>query len=315
MTDAGAAGWREDLEQALAGMAAAVKPDEPLAGHTTFRIGGPADAWVEVADRAALTAVVRFCAERAVRLRVLGRGSNVLVSDQGLRGVVVVLAGELAGVECRKGGDGGRAVAGAGALLDEVVDAAEQQGLAGAGFLAGIPGTVGGGLRSNAGAYGHALGDVLESVTVMDSAGGERRLGRAELPNEYRRPVVADGLIALGVELRLEPGRPEPARELRRQRWGRHPKEPSAGSFFRNPPGEPAGRLIDRCGLKGTRVGAAMVSEQHANFIVNTGGASFADVYELAEIVKASVEARTGTELAEEVRILPECGPDGPDRR
>jgi UDP-N-acetylmuramate dehydrogenase len=315
VTGSAASDWRAGLQRLAAGRDLTVKLNEPLAGHTTFGIGGPAEVWAIAESREALAAVVGFCRERAVELRLLGRGSNVLVSDQGLRGVVLRLAGEMAKVECRNDGGVCRIAAGAGALLDEVVDAAEEHGLAGAEFLAGIPGTVGGALHSNAGAYGRSLADVIESVTVMDRAGGERVLGRPLLRNEYRSPVVHEELIVTGVELGLERGRPAPARELRKQRWVKHPKEPSAGSYFRNPRHEPAGRHIDRCGLKGTSVGGARVSEQHANFIVNTGNASFRQVYELAEIVKASVEAQTGFELVEEVRVLPEGGAESLDRR
>lgn len=302
--------WRADLERVVAG-SAVVKRDEPLSAHTTFGIGGPADAWLEVADRATLAAVAGFCRQRGLELRVMGRGSNVLVSDQGLRGVVVRLGGELARVEL----DAEPPWAGAGALLDEIVDAAEERRLAGVDFLAGIPGTLGGAMQSNAGAHGRALHEALEAVLVLDDDLNELELSRERLRNEYRSPIVPEGVIVLGAKLRLEPGMPAPARELRRQRWAKHPKEPSAGSFFRNPRTEPAGRIIERCGLKGTRVGGARVSEQHGNFIVSDGSARFFDVYELAETVKANVEAQTGIELAEEVRVLPEPGDAGRERR
>lgn len=311
--------WRCRLHEEFAGLD--IVDNEPLGRHTSFRIGGPAAAMVTVRDEHQLAAVVRWCAATGVKLEVLGRGTNVLVSDQGLNAVVLRLADGLAGVTSR----GETIVAGGGALLDRIVDAAEDSGLAGAEFLAGIPGTLGGGLQTNAGAFGHCLAELVESVAAMDRQGrsyvltadGSREAGSTRplancgwrLKNQYRSPVVPAGLIVVRAVLRLERGTPEPAKALRQNRWQKHPAEPSAGSFFKNPPSEPAGRLIERCGLKGQCAGGACVSEKHANFIVNRGDARFRDVYELAEIVKATVEELTGVLLEEEVRILP-----GPER-
>ena len=299
-----------------------------MAQHTTFRIGGPADSWVRANDRQALVRVLQFCRAGGVRWWLLGRGSNVLVSDQGLRGIVIGLGGELAEVRRQGTGDGGRGmelVCGAGAALDAVATIAEQEGFVGVEFLAGIPGTIGGGLHSNAGAFGRSLGDVISSVTAVDRDGNERELTGAEVRREYRRPMIDDGLIAVEVTMELSENRRMSnverrmsAAEIREQRWAKHPKEPSAGSFFQNPEtGDrgrgteiggrtPAGALIEQCGLKGKAVGGARVSEKHANFLVNTGGARFADVYELAQIVKATVEQETGILLEEEVQYLPE---------
>jgi len=321
-------GWRRDLGEAVAGCAAEVRFAEPLAKHTTFRIGGLADAWVCVRDRQALARVLQVCRDAEVRTWVLGRGSNVLVSDQGLRGVVICLGGELAEIRVQKvrGFEDPRVPAsdqdprtpepvnpvllcGAGAALDAVAEFAEKEGLVGAEFLAGIPGTVGGGLHSNAGAFGRSLGDVIASVTVLDPEGSELVLPGAQLRREYRRPMIDHGPVAVEVTMELQPGKPEPVAGIREQRWAKHPKEPSAGSFFRNPEkdGEriPAGKLIEQCGLKGKTIGGAKVSEKHANFLVNTGRARFADVYGLVQVVKATVEERTGILLQEEVQYLP----------
>ena len=304
--------WRRHLGEAVAGCAAEVRFAEPMAQHTTFRIGGLADAWVRVDDRQALARVLSVCREAGVRTWLLGRGSNVLVSDQGLRGVVICLGGELAEVRRRATGDGGpgtELVCGGGAALDAVSTFAEKEGLVGAEFLAGIPGTVGGGLHSNAGAFGRSLGDIVTSVTVLDSEGSEQTLTGAELRREYRRPMIEHGLVAVEVTMELHPGKPEPAAAIREQRWAKHPEEPSAGSFFRNPErdGEriPAGKLIEQCGLKGKTIGGAKVSEKHANFLVNAGRARFADVYELVQVIKATVEEQTGIQLEEEVQYLP----------
>jgi len=314
--------WRRALGEAVAGCAAEVRLDEPLAAHTTFRIGGPADAFVRANDRQSLVRVLQFCRANGVPWWVLGRGSNVLVSDQGLRGVVVILGGELGGIRVQDaaGREPGKAVAvraGAGAMLDEVATVAEKEGLVGAEFLAGIPGTIGGGLQSNAGAFGRSLGDIVTSVAVLDRDGSALELSGSDLRREYRQPMVERGLVAVEVTMELAEGRPEPTADIRAQRWAKHPKEPSAGSFFRNPVAAdgartPAGRLIDQCGLKGRAVGGARVSEKHANFIINTGRARFADVYQLAQVVKAHVEEETGILLEEEVQYLPGCvsGPD-----
>ena len=211
---------------------------------------------------------------------------------------------------------------GAGAALDAVTTFAEKQGFVGVEFLAGIPGTIGGGLCSNAGAFGRSLGDVVTSVTVIDPDGNERVLAGSGLRRDYRQPVIDDGLVAVEATMELAANRRTSnverrmsADDVREQRRAKHPNEPSAGSFFRNPetgdlrPGTggriPAGRLIEQCGLKGKAVGGAKVSEKHANFIVNTGRARFADVYELAQIVKARVEEETGILLEEEVQYLP----------
>lgn len=209
---------------------------------------------------------------------------------------------------------------------------AEKEGLVGAEFLAGIPGTVGGGLHTNAGAFGRSLGDVISSLTAFDPDGSEQTLTGTQLQREYRRPMIEPDVVAVEVTMELHervqgfqdsrgpvqdtrildsstPG-PLSAEEIRKQRWAKHPKEPSAGSFFRNPETKdgarvPAGRLIEECGLKGRIIGGAKVSERHAKLLVNTGKACFADVYELAQVVKATVEERTGILLEEEVQYLP----------
>lgn len=292
--------WRRAAEAAVAG-AGEVRYDEPLARHTTFRIGGPADLFITANSAEGLVRAIGFCRANALDWWLLGRGSNVLISDQGLRGAVIRLGGELAGVAA----SGSRLVCGAGAAMDEVANAAEAGGLCGAEFLAGIPGTVGGGLHTNAGAFGRSLSDIIIAIEGIDAAGEPWRAERSAIPTGYRSALVGPRLVALKVEIELSPGRPEPASAIRERRWVKHPKEPSAGSFFRNPPNEPAGRIIDRCGLKGRQVGGARVSEKHGNFIVNAGGARCVDVLQLAQVVKANVEERTGILLEEEVTLLP----------
>lgn len=299
--------WREDIGDALAGLKADVGLDVPLAGHTTFGIGGPADMLVTAHDRKALAGVTAACQKLGVDWWVLGRGSNVLVSDSGLRGVVVMLGKEFGYVKVKDN----VLAAGAGAGLDDIAVAAQEAGLRGADFLAGIPGTIGGGLHTNAGAFGHSLTDVLSKVKVLGRTGRTRTLKRGDFETGYRQQVVDDRLVAVEVELELEPGYPEPVETVRQKRWAKQPQDPSAGSFFRNPESEPAWSLIDKAGLRGFRVGKAQVSEKHTNFIINTGGAGFSDVYELAQVVKAKVEESSGIELEEEVQVLPEPGQAG----
>lgn len=298
------ADWRRDFGTALAGAAVCVKADEMLAEHTTFGIGGPVDLWVEVNDIDALRKVLRFCQISGVEWWLLGRGSNVLVSDQGLRGMVIKLGAGFSTI----GVQGETVRAGAAAMLDDIAETAARAGLCGAEFLAGIPGTVGGGLQTNAGAFGRSLADILERVTVMDW-GKVQELGRKELKKGYRKAVTPAGMVVTEVVLRL--GKSDSRQliaenqNIRGKRCTKQPSEPSAGSFFRNPENIAAGRIIEQCGLKGERIGGARVSEKHANFIVNSGGASFADVYELVQIIKACVEEKTGIELGEEVQVLP----------
>jgi UDP-N-acetylmuramate dehydrogenase len=312
-------GWRRAACE-VAGVAA--REAEPLSRHTTFGIGGPADVWAEVSSEAGLAALLGICQSQQVRAWVMGRGSNLLVSDQGLHGVVVRMAGEMAEVAV----EGSRVRAGAGARMDAVVDSCEERGLCGAEFLAGIPGSIGGGLLTNAGAYGRQLSDVVTSVRGLDSGGQVVTLGRDDFSVGYRQPLLPAGFVATEVVLDLVFGRPEPARQVRERRWAKLPSEPSAGSFFRNPDVDeevahgyegtrvqaaagrvrvPAGWLIERCGLKGRRAGGAMVSERHANFIVNVDRASCADVLELVQVVKAVVEQAAGVRLREEVQLWP----------
>ncbi|MGQ9708237.1 MAG: UDP-N-acetylmuramate dehydrogenase [bacterium] len=294
------------LKESLDPGDAVILVDEPLARHTSFRIGGLADALIMINNERALRQVRQFSSRMKLPAVILGRGTNVLISDQGLRGIVVKLTGEFNSIQIR----GNRIIAGAAALLDTIAETAEACGLAGADFLAGIPGTIGGALLTNAGAFGKSVGSILERVETMDVGGKVILLNKTELRDEYRQAVIPPGFWAIRVVLCLVPGQGRAVQLVREERWSRHPKEPSAGSFFKNPPEGPAGRLIEQCGLKGISIGGAAVSEKHANFIVNKGNARFVDVYELGQVVKATVEEKTGIELTEEVRMLPvSCDP------
>jgi UDP-N-acetylenolpyruvoylglucosamine reductase len=282
-----------------------VRPGEPMARHTTLRVGGPADLYVEPASEADLAVILRFCAEHQVRFFVVGRGSNLLVPDAGFRGVIVCLAQPtLSGVAV----DGHRLVCGAGARLKTVAVTARRHGLAGMEFLEGIPGSVGGALRMNAGAMAAETFDIVDSVRLMSFAGEIRELKPAEMAVHYRSCDTLKNHIALGAVLC---GRPDAVEAITqrmdaysKKRWSSQPAAPSAGCAFKNPAEIPAGKLIDELGLKGTRVGGAVVSQQHGNYIINDGGATARDVLELIALLQARVRAARGIELHTEVEIL-----------
>jgi UDP-N-acetylmuramate dehydrogenase len=289
---------------------------EPLRAHTSFRVGGPADVLFFPADREDLRAGLRLAAAHGLPVTVMGRGTNLLVRDGGLRGLVVNL-GDLAGIA---GGEfPPQAAAGtpvelsalAGTPLSQVINFAVRPGLAGLEWAAGIPGSVGGAIAMNAGAHGHSMSEVVLWADLMDVAGSETRVPRAAIGFAYRsarfpRPGF---LVEAGLQLRLSSEQAVLAENKRcleehKRRlpfgWG------SAGSVFKNPPGDAAGRLIDAAGLKGTRVGGAEVSGKHANVIVNVGQASAADILELMRLIQERVLAQAGVALEPEIQVVGE---------
>lgn len=304
-----------ELAAALAGRLstdAVVRAHEPLARRTTLRVGGPADLYVEPAHEEDLAAVIAFCNEQALTWFVLGRGSNLLVRDGGYRGVVLSLAQPAFGRIVR---EGNHLRCGAGARLKSVAVEARRHGLAGCEFLEGIPGSVGGALRMNAGAMGAWMFGVLEAVRFMDRHGQVWERPAADIPVAYRHcPFLVDQ-IALGAVLRGEPASPEAIRTrmeaFSQRRWETQPPQPSAGCMFKNPPAIPAGKLIDQLGLKGERVGGAVVSMVHGNFIVNEGHATASDVLALIERIRERARVERGIELETEVEILGEDVPVG----
>lgn len=286
---------------------AVVRRNEPMAPRTTLRVGGPADFYVEPASEDDLRAVLRFCAESRLPWFILGRGSNLLVKDRGYRGVVVSLTQpHFSRIEA----SGARLRCGAGARLRAVAVAAKHHGLAGLEFLEGIPGTVGGGLRMNAGAMGGAMFDGVEYVRLMDAGGDVREYAPCDLGVTYRSCPALVGRIALGAVMRGTPAASEQIAERMNQfsqkRWNSQPAAPSAGCMFKNPAGIPAGKLIDELGLKGTRVGGARVSVEHGNFIVTEGGATSHDVLALIELIRQRAQTERGVELHPEVEIIGE---------
>ncbi len=289
----------------LTGLRLRLRPEEPLAPRTTWRIGGPARFFAEAEDVEALAGLLRWAAAEGLPAIPLGRGSNVLVPDEGLDAVVFVLAGELAAVSI----EAPLVRAGGGASLMSLAVTARNAGLSGTEGLSGIPSSVGGAVRINAGAYGIEIFDLLEEVTLV-SRGGEVRSTPAEgIPHGYRWSALCEGddvVAAATIRLRGA-GREEiDARlaEVREKRKNALPTKPNAGSVFKNPPGDHAGRLLEACGLKGLRVGGAEISERHANVIVNTGGATAADVRELMARMRDAVRERHGVDLVPEVEDL-----------
>ena len=287
--------------------ATVIRRDEPMAKHTTLRVGGPADVYVEPASEADLAAILKFCSERGVKFFVLGRGSNLLVRDGGFRGVVICLAHpEFSKIE----DDGERLRCGAGARLKNVAVEARRNALCGLEFLEGIPGSIGGALRMNAGAMGSATFEIVESVRLMDFAGNVRELSPSEMAVEYRSCATLKNYVALGAVLRGKPDSVESIAQrmsaFSQKRWSSQPAAPSAGCMFKNPAEIPAGKLIDELGLKGTRVGGARISLEHGNFLVNDGNATAADVLALIGILQAKAKAERGIELHTEVEIVGE---------
>jgi UDP-N-acetylmuramate dehydrogenase len=281
---------------------------EPLSRHTSFRIGGPADAWVEVSAAADIIAVQRAARSAGVSLAVLGIGTNVLVSDRGVRGIVIKLGRALGRLEWRNEGDRVHVRAGAAAPFKKLVMDAAARALTGLEFAEGIPGSIGGGLLMNAGAFGGEISNVVTGIVAVD-ADAERFLPRAELRFGYRRFDLPPHVIVTHVDFALAPG--DPAAIHAKMADAKHKRDakqplglPNAGSIFKNPPGEYAGRLIEGLGLKGRRVGGAMISERHANFIVNTGDATAADVKRLMDEIAETVWRARAIRLVPEIKLV-----------
>ena len=284
-----------------------VRVGEPLAKRTTLRVGGPADYYVEPASETDLSRLLQYCKEQNLKFTLLGRGSNLLIRDGGIRGVVICLNhANFSRLEIK----GDKLHAGAGVKLKTLAVEARRAGLAGLEFLEGIPGSLGGSLRMNAGAMGSWLFDVLEQVRYMAPCGEVHEKPAAEIPAEYRGCPLFRTHLALGAVLRGTPAEPAAiaARmaQYSEKRWGSQPKEPSAGCIFKNPQEIPAGKLVDELGLKGTRVGGAVVSAEHGNFIINDGTATAKDVLALIALLKEKVKAARGVDLHTEVEILGE---------
>lgn len=290
----------------------AIAPDrlfenEPMSKHTTFRVGGPADLMFAPADREELCVALEAAKAENVPAYVIGNGSNLLVRDGGIRGLVIALGDDYARV-CV---DGDRIYAQAGARLSKIAALAQENGLSGLEFASGIPGTLGGGCMMNAGAYGGQLSDVLRSCQVWLN-GQLKSYSTEEMEMGYRTSMpLKKGGVVFSAEFCLRQDDPaaisERMRDFAARRREKQPLNlPSAGSTFKRPEGRFAGALIEGCGLKGCTVGGAQVSEKHAGFVVNTGGACARDILALIAHVQKTVLAETGVQLEPEVRIIGE---------
>jgi UDP-N-acetylmuramate dehydrogenase len=288
----------------LSGFERIVRQGESLAMHTWFQLGGPAQYFAEPETTDELAALVQRCHAEGVPLRMLGQGSNVLVRDDGVQGMVVHLS---APAFCEIRFDGRTIAAGAGAQLGRVVTTAVHRGLAGLETLVGIPGTVGGALHGNAGARGGNIGQWTLMATVMSTSGEITEHSNEELAFGYRESNI-DDLVILGARCELEEDDPQALAQRMQKHWIiRKAAQPMgnqcAGCVFKNPRGVGAGELIDKAGLKGTRIGGAVVSSRHANFIIAEPECTSQDVLRLIELVRSQVRDRLGTELELELEI------------
>ena len=303
-----------DWVTAFDNKAAAYLPDvellreEPMAKHTSFRTGGPARRMAFPRSGEQLVLLLSLAEDCGARPFVMGCGTNLLAPDQGLDRLVIITSG-LSRLEM--GAESGTLLAESGVSLARLADFACKQGLTGLEFAHGIPGTVGGGVCMNAGAYGGEMKQVVSGVSALFPEEGVRVLTGEELAFGYRRSFLTEHpeAVVLSAVFCLSPGNPESIRETQRSLMARRkasqPLEwPSAGSTFKRPEGHFAGTLIDQCGLKGLRVGGAQVSEKHAGFVINRGGAASADVRELIRQVQARVFEKTGVRLEPEVKFV-----------
>jgi UDP-N-acetylmuramate--L-alanine ligase/UDP-N-acetylenolpyruvoylglucosamine reductase len=282
-----------------------IRRNEPMSRHTSMRVGGPAEFWVEPADERDLARLLHYCHVREIPVTVMGRGTNLLVLDGGIRGVVISLSNdEFTRIEV----DGERLVARAGARLKAIVAVAARHQLSGLEFMEGIPGSLGGALRMNAGAMGRQTFDVVEWVRYISYAGDTYDAEAKSLPVTYRSCPVFHNHIALSAILRGTKAERKAIdnrlKAFAQRRWASQPAKPSAGCIFKNPERIPAGKLIEELGLKGMSIGGARVSEVHGNFIVNEGRATASDVMQLIAAIRQRARQERGIDLEPEVMIL-----------
>lgn len=281
--------------------------EEPMKKHTTFRVGGPADVLVQP-DETALAAILALCRQYHVPYSFIGNGSNLLVGDKGIRGVVIEMTDPMGNIEV----DGTQITAQAGAMLSKIANTAASNGLGGMEFAAGIPGSVGGAVVMNAGAYGGEMKDIIERVYVLDENGAQLELDRTALDLSYRHSCIPNKkYIVTKVVLELVPRNEAEIRsemkELNEKRAEKQPLQyPSAGSTFKRPEGYFAGKLIMDAGLRGYQVGGAQVSEKHCGFVINKGDATAADICQLMQDVADKVQAQFGVVLEPEVKMIGE---------
>ena len=301
----------EELQDIVTGE---IRWDCPLSEYTSIAIGGPAKAVVTVANENELAGLLQFFSRTKVAWRIIGKGSNLLIRDEGYPGVIVLLGSGFKQIGYGERQEDGRirALAGGGCGLTRLAMSCVEKGIAGLEFAAGIPGTVGGAVIMNAGAWGREIASILRTLTVLTPE-GERILQRRDLDFGYRCwrdfQKFCGRAVLIRVEFELFADDPEAVRgrclHLQEKRRASQPKgAKSAGSFFKNPAGDSAGRLIEASGFKGRQIGGAMVSLEHANFLVNTGGATSADVIALMRLIQQKVKTDSGIELEPEVHFI-----------
>lgn len=281
-----------------------LKVDEPLKNHTTFRIGGPAKYFAEVRNMEELCEIYDLAIKNRLDFFILGNGSNILVSDQGFNGIVIRLCGEFAEYKA----EGEKIFSGAGVRLAALVNFCSENSFQGIECLAGIPGTIGGALISNAGTSAGCIGDLISSVDVLSKTGLKRKLNRTEINFGYRSSNL-EGELILRAEINLKKGTKNDILKVVKDIMLRRSKaQPlgtwNAGSIFKNPTNNSAGRLIEECGLKGLKCGDAQISEKHANFIINTGEAKASDVLNLIKTAQNKVKEKFGIDLETEIKVI-----------
>ncbi len=278
---------------------------EPLGKHTTFRIGGPADYFFVPKNIEEIKCIIEYCKSNSIRHMILGNGSNVLFADKGYNGVIIQIYNNMSEIRV----ENNMIYAQAGALLSKIAAVARDNELTGFEFAAGIPGTLGGAVVMNAGAYGGEMRDVIVSVDILMNDGMVRTFDCSEMDFGYRHSIVNDEMVVLGATIKLESGVKEDIQKemdrLKEARVSKQPLDyPSAGSTFKRPEGYFAGKLIQDSGLKGYTVGGAMISEKHSGFVINYCNATADDVVKLIGDVSDIVEERFGVRLEPEVRII-----------
>ncbi|WP_143474417.1 UDP-N-acetylmuramate dehydrogenase [Proteiniborus sp. DW1] len=285
-----------------------VLTDESMSKHTSFKIGGPVDVFVMPGTIEELARSIKLCKNEGLKYFVMGNGSNLVIRDKGLRGVVIKISEKMSNIKV----EGTRITAEAGALLSVVSKVALRNSLSGLEFASGIPGSLGGAIAMNAGAYGGEMKDVVTKVLCLDTDGIFIEYENKDMNFGYRQSrVQSENLIVVQVEMELKEGKYENIKahmdELTEKRTSKQPLNlPSAGSVFRRPEGHFAGKLIEDAGLKGLRLGDAQVSEKHSGFIVNVGNATSDDVVNLIKVVQKTVSDKFGVELETEVKIMGE---------
>lgn len=287
-----------------------IRENEPMASHTTFRIGGPCDLFISPETEEQIVFCIQTLRQMGVPMLVMGNGSNMLVRDGGVRACVVKI--NSSGAEIQVDRQAKTLYAGAGESMMAIANRCIQEGLTGQEFASGIPGTLGGAVMMNAGAYEHEIGEIIQSVRVLTKEGEVREVSQADMRFGYRTSAATTNQwVVLGATLQLQQAEPEQVKakvaDFTRRRRAKQPlMYASAGSTFKRPQGHFAAKLIDDAGLKGARVGQAQVSEMHAGFVINRGGASAKDVLALMAQIQQTVQQRFGVALQPEVKIIGE---------